>query len=77
MNDTTIVLPIDEATAYVYNAASSAEKQKVQLLFRMLLREITLNSTVSLKQVMDDIGRNAEAQGLTPAILEDMLNDDA
>jgi len=76
MSDTTIVLPIDEATAYVYNAASSEEKQKVQRLFRMLLREITLNSTVSMKQVMDDIGRNAEAQGLTPAILEDMLNDD-
>jgi len=76
MSDTTIVLPIDEATAYVYNAASSEEKQKVQRLFRMLLREITLNSTVSMKQVMDDIGRNAEAQGLTPAILEDILNDD-
>ncbi len=43
----------------------------------MLLHEITLNSTVSLKQVMGDIGRNAETQGLTPAILEAVLNDDA
>jgi hypothetical protein len=76
MSDTTIVLPIDEATAEVYNAASREEQQKVQQLFRMLLREITLNSTVSLKQVMDEIGRNAEARGLTPEILEDILNDD-
>lgn len=76
MSDTTIVLPIDEATAEAYNAASSEEKQKVQLLFRMLLREITLNSTVSLKQIMDEIGRNAESRGLTLEILEDILNDD-
>jgi hypothetical protein len=76
MSNTTIVLPIDAVTAEVYNAASSEEKQKVQLLFRMLLREITLNPTVSLKQVMDEIGQNAEARGLTPEILEDVLNDD-
>ena len=76
MSDTTIVLPMDEATAEVYNAASHEDKQKVQLLFRMLLREITLNSSVSLKQIMDEIGRNAEARWLTPELLEDILNDD-
>ncbi len=77
MSNATIVLPIDEATAEAYNAASNEEKQKIQLLFRMLLREITLNSTVSLKQVMDEIGRNAAARGLTPEILEELLKNDA
>jgi hypothetical protein len=76
MSNTTIILPIDEETAEAYNAASNEEKEKVQLLFRTLLREVTLNSTVSLKQVMDEIGRNAEARGLTPDILEDILKDD-
>ncbi len=76
MSETTIVLPIDEATANLYNAASPEEKRKVQLLFRVLIREVMLNNDVSLTQVMDEISKEAQERGLTPDLLEDILRDD-
>jgi len=75
MSDATIVLPIDEATATIYNAASQAEKHKIQVLFRVLLREVTLNPDVSLTQFMDEVGKKAQERGLTPEILEGILRD--
>ena len=77
MSEATIVLPLDEATANAYNAASQEEKRKVQLLFRVLLREITLPSDITLTQFMDEMGKKAQERGLTPEILEDILRDDA
>jgi hypothetical protein len=76
MSDTLITIPLDEPTAAAYQAASAEDQRKIQLLFRVLLREYTAPSTVSLRELMDDIGAQAQARGLTPAILEQLLNDD-
>ena len=76
MNDTTIAIPLDEASAAAYNTASAEDQQKIQLLFRLLLREYIAPSNLSLRELMDDIGAQAEARGLTPDILEQLLNDD-
>ena len=76
MTDTTITIALDEASAAAYNTASAEDQQKIQLLFRLLLREYTAPSNLSLRELMDDIGAQAEARGLTPDILEQLLNDD-
>lgn len=76
MADTTITIPLDEATAIAYRAASLEDQRKIQLLVRVLLREYTTPSNLSLRELMDDIGAQAEARGLTPAILEQLLHDD-
>ena len=76
MTDTTITIPLDKATAVAYNAASAEDQQKIHLLFRVLLREYTAPSNLSLRELMDDIGAQAEARGLTLDILEQLLNDD-
>jgi hypothetical protein len=76
MTDTMITLSVDETTAAAYRTASAEDQRKIQLLFRVLLREYTAPSNISLRELMDDIGARAEAQGLTPAILEELLNDD-
>ena len=76
MTDTMITIPLDEPTAAAYNTASAEDQRKIQLLFRVLLREFTAPSNLSLRELMDDIGAKAETQGLTPAILEQLLNDD-
>ena len=76
MADTMIALPLDAATAATYNMASSEDQQKIQLLFRILLREYTAPSNLSLQELMDDISAKAEMRGLTPEILEQLLHDD-
>ncbi|HMP06901.1 MAG TPA: hypothetical protein PJ982_11160 [Lacipirellulaceae bacterium] len=74
--DTTITLPLDAATADAYSRASSADQQKIQLLFRVLLREYIAPSHISLKELMNDISDKAQARGLTPEILKELLHDD-
>jgi hypothetical protein len=76
MTDTTITIPLDAASAVAYHTASAEDQRKIQLLFRVLLREYTAPSNLSLRELMDDIGAQAEARGLTPDILERLLNDD-
>jgi hypothetical protein len=76
MVDTTISIPVDAETAQAYHATSAEDQKKLQLLLRLRLRELTRIPTRSLRDVMDEIGANAEARGLTPEILEQLLNDE-
>ena len=76
MADTTISIPVDATTARVYLAASPSEQHKMQLLLRLRLRELADMPRQSLGHLMDEIGAKAEARGLTPAILADLLRDE-
>jgi hypothetical protein len=72
----TISLEVDADTARAFSADSPDERRKVQLLLRLRLRELTSRPARPLKEVMGEIGRYAEAQGLTPKILESLLRDE-
>lgn len=76
MSQLTITLPVDATTAQRYAAASPGERQKMHVLLRLRLREYVDMPPQSLQAVMDEIGANAHARGLTPEILEDLLRDD-
>ena len=52
------------------------ERGKLELLLRLRFRELTLRRVRPLKEIMDEIGADAEAQGLTPEMLESMLRDE-
>ena len=76
MATTTISLEVDADTARAFSEASAEERRKLQLLLRLRLRELTARPARPLKEIMDEIGRHAEAQGLTPEILESLLRDE-
>jgi len=73
----TISLEVDADAARAYSAASAEERRKLQLLLSLRLRELTSQPVRPLKQVMDEIGRYAEARGMTPEILESLLRDES
>jgi ferritin-like protein len=72
----TMSIDLDPETAEAVAEASPEERKKWALLLRLRLRELTSLSPRSLQQVMDDIGAKAAAAGLTPEILESLLNDE-
>lgn len=72
----TISIPVDEETAKAYAAASTEDQRKIDLILRLRLQDLTLSPQRSLKTVMDDIGKQAKARGMTPEILESLLNDE-
>jgi len=76
MTTATISLEVDTDTARAFSEASAEERRKLQLLLRLRLRELTARPARPLKEIMDEIGRHAEAQGLTPEILESLLRDE-
>jgi hypothetical protein len=76
MATSTIPLEVDADTAQAFSTASAEDRRKLQLLLRLRLRELTARPARPLKEVMDEIGRNAESRGLTPEILEALLRDE-
>jgi len=72
---TTISLEVDADVARAYSSAPPEDRRKLQLLLGLRLRELTTHQARPLKEVMDEIGRQAEAQGMTPEILESLLRD--
>jgi len=69
----TVNLSLENETAKIYQRASSAEKKKMQVLLSLWLREFEKPS-ISLDKLMDDVSRKAQERGLTPEILESILN---
>ena len=66
-------IPLDNETAKIYQKAPLADKKKMQLLMGLWLREFERPS-ITLDQLMDGISRKAKERGLTPEILESILN---
>ena len=73
METTPITIEVDAAAAKIYAAASPEEQWKMQVLLSLRLRDLTIKPRRSLDVVMDEIGAEAEARGLTPEILESIL----
>lgn len=69
----TVKIPLDNETAKIYKKAPLADKKKIQLLMSLWLREFEKPS-VALDRSMDDIARKAKKRGLTPEVLEAILN---
>lgn len=69
----TVSLTLDNKTANIYRKASSTEKKKIGLLLSLWLREFEKPS-LTLDKLMDDISDKAEKRGLTPELLESILN---
>jgi hypothetical protein len=76
MASATISLEVDSDTARAFSTASDEDRRKLQLLLGLRLRELTARPARPLKEVMDEIGGDAEARGLTPEILADLLRDE-
>ena len=73
MLTTTITIPLDAETARLFAEVSPEIRGKLRLLLGLWLREFAV-SPRSLQAIMDEISRKAQARGLTPEILESLLN---
>ena len=73
METTPITIEVDSNAAKIYAAATPEEQWKMQVLLSLRLRDLTIKPRRSLREVMDDMSREAQANGLTPEILESIL----
>ena len=78
MATTNLTIQVSEEAARAFTQVSPEDQRKIQLLLDLRLRDLTISPLPrkSLQAVMDEIGKNAAARGLTPETVESLLNDD-
>jgi hypothetical protein len=74
MATSTIGVPVDSETAAAFARSSLDDQRKMQLLLALRLQELTAKPVKPLKDLMDEIGQRASERGLTPTVLESLLN---
>lgn len=72
----TLKVPLDVAQAY--RQATEEEQQQIVARLAVMVRSplARVDAVKKLSKTMDDISKEAQANGLTPEILESILNDD-
>ncbi len=72
----TITLEVDAEAAQAFKAVSADEREKLQVLLGIWLKEYAKADSISLKATMDEISKEAQSRGLTPKILESILEEE-
>lgn len=75
MSTESISITVDSEAARSFCQAPPEERRRMEILLDLRLRELIAKDSRSLKEIMDEIGEQAEAKGLTPDIVESMLRD--
>ncbi len=70
-----ITIPIAADLAHAYSNASSEEKIKIQAQVEHLLREMLPTTSQTLQSVVHELSQKAADRGMTPEILEELLNE--
>ena len=69
-----ITVRVTPEAARIYRSASEDERRKLDLLVSLRLTE-TISPRRSLEEVIRDISQEAQARGLTPEILKEILDE--
>ena len=75
MERKSITIEVSPDAAQVYETASPELRRKLDALLSLKLTEVRLN-TRSLEEVISDLSRKARERGLTPEILDSILDDE-
>jgi hypothetical protein len=75
MDTQEITIRVDPDAASAYLTASEEDRRKFDLLLSLRLQDVTQPGE-SLEEIMRDISRRAQERGLTPELLESLLNDE-
>jgi hypothetical protein len=70
-----ITINVAPDVAQAYREATDEDRRKLDVLLSLRLSD-ALHSSRSLQDLMREISRNARSRGMTPEILESILNGD-
>jgi hypothetical protein len=70
-----ITIEVSPDVAKTYQSASPQERKKIQAIATILLQNQVDKDVAFLHELMNEISDRARARGLTPEILESILNE--
>ncbi|WP_414529099.1 hypothetical protein [Nodularia chucula] len=68
-----ITIQVDPEIAKVYREAEPEKQQKIQIFLNIMLQKAV--SQKSLLDIMEEASQQAISNGITPEVLESILND--
>jgi len=71
----TITIRLDSETAKAYKSAPAADQRKMEALLRLWLKDLAAADSSTLREIMTDVSKKAQARGLTPERLETLLKE--
>jgi hypothetical protein len=74
MDTETITIRVSPEAARIYNSATTEQQRKLEVLLSLRLTKVS-RATRPLEDVMGEISRNAQKRGLTPEVLESLLDE--
>ena len=72
---TSITINVNDEVTKKFAEASDEQRKKYELLLDLQLQGVLTKPKRSLEEIMRSMSRHAQANGLTPEILESILND--
>jgi hypothetical protein len=69
-----ITVRVNSEVARIFEASSEERKRKFEALLSLKLTQATREKR-TIEEVMDDISQKAQERGLTPEILDTILNE--
>lgn len=69
-----ITIRVNSEAAHIFETAPEEQRRKFEVLLSLKLTQATREKR-TLEEVMDDISQKAQERGLTPELLESILND--
>lgn len=70
----TITIQVDTEVAKAYQEAETQQQQNINKVCNLILKELL--KPVSFKEIVQQIREEASTNGLTPEILEELLQDE-
>jgi hypothetical protein len=70
-----LTIHVDSEAARAYQDACEQDRRKIKLLLDIELRKVVSPGPSRLLDVIERMGREAEANGMTPESLESIMND--
>ena len=74
METKTITIRVSPEAAYAYETASAEQQRKLDALLSLKLAEVT-RAKRPLEALMSEMSRKAQERGLTPEILDSILDE--
>ena len=75
MSSRQIIIEVDEATASAYERTTPDERRRIDFILLLEARRALKPASGTLDDLMDGMSRQAQASGLTPEILQQILDE--
>jgi multidrug efflux pump subunit AcrA (membrane-fusion protein) len=72
----TIRIQLDDKTAQLLAATPAEQRAQLNLLIRNLIEQFAGSTPTALLALMDEMSREASRNGMTPELLDAILNDE-